>query len=89
METQIIEEKVKKLILEEIKDLASIAWGSPTDDNICELFNTVEYLKKALRYTNVRVRKSSDVGGNNLITQMVQTEYPKITDDGGVFSDYR
>lgn len=89
METQIIEEKVKKLILEEIKDLASIAWGSPTDDNICELFNTVEYLKKVLRNTNVRVRKSSDVGRNNLISQMVQTEYPKITDDGVVFSDYR
>lgn len=89
METQIIEEKVKKLILEEIKDLASIAWGSPTDDNICELFNTVEYLKKVLRNTNVRVRKSSDVGGNNLISQIVQTEYPKITDDGVVFSDYR
>lgn len=89
METQIIEEKVKKLILEEIKDLASIAWGSPTDDNICELFNTVEYLKKVLRNTNVCVRKSSDVGGNNLISQIVQTEYPKITDDGVVFSDYR
>lgn len=89
METKTVEEKVKTIILEEIKNLASITWSSPTDDNICELFNTVEYLKKVLRNTNVRVRKSSDVGGNNLIAQITQTEYPKITDDGVVFSDYR
>lgn len=47
-----LEEKVKTLILEEIQKLASIAWGSPTDDNICELFNAVEYLKKVLENDN-------------------------------------
>lgn len=46
MEIKIIEEKVKKLILEEIKTLVIEACDNPTDDNICKLFNVVEYLKK-------------------------------------------
>lgn len=52
MEIQIIEEKVKKLILEEIKSWAIEACGNPTDDNICKLFNVVEYLKKVLKKDN-------------------------------------
>ena len=49
MEIKIIEEKVKKLILEEIKDCVVEACDNPTDDNICKLFNVVEYLKKVLK----------------------------------------
>lgn len=49
MEIKIIEEKVKKLILEEIKAWVTEACDNPTDDNICELFNAVEYLKKILK----------------------------------------
>lgn len=49
MEIKIIEEKVKKLILEEIKTLVIEACDNPTDDNICKLFNVVEYLKKVLK----------------------------------------
>lgn len=49
METKTIEEKVKTVILEEIKNLADKACGNPTDDNICELFNAVEYLKTVLK----------------------------------------
>ena len=37
------------MILEEIKNLADKACGNPTDDNICELFNAVEYLKTVLK----------------------------------------
>ena len=46
METITIEEKIKTLILEEIKVSAIDACNNPTDDNICKLFNVVEYLKK-------------------------------------------
>lgn len=50
METKTtIEEKIKAVILEEIKNLADKACGDPTDDNICELFNAVEYLKTVLK----------------------------------------
>lgn len=49
METKTIEEKVKTVILEEIKNLADKACGNSTDDNICELFNAVEYLKTVLK----------------------------------------
>lgn len=49
MEIKIIEEKVKKLILEEIKAWVNEACNNPTDDNICKLFNGVEYLKKVLK----------------------------------------
>ena len=49
METITIEEKVKKLILEEIKAWVIEACDNPTDDNICKLFNVVEYLKKVLK----------------------------------------
>lgn len=49
METTTIEEKIKTLILEEIKSWAIEACGNPTDDNICKLFNVVEYLKKVLK----------------------------------------
>ena len=52
MEIKIIEEKVKKLILEEIKTCAIEAYDNPTDDNICKLFNIVEYLKKVLKNDN-------------------------------------
>ena len=52
MEIKIIEEKVKKLILEEIKTCAIEACDNPTDDNICKLFNIVEYLKKVLKNDN-------------------------------------
>lgn len=47
-----IEEKVKIVILEEIKNLADEAWNKPTDDNICKMFNAVEYLKKVLKKDN-------------------------------------
>lgn len=49
METKTIEKKVKTVILEEIKTLADEAWCNPTDDNICKMFNAVEYLKKVLK----------------------------------------
>ena len=49
METITIEEKSKTLILEEIKVSAIDACNNPTDDNICKLFNVVEYLKKVLK----------------------------------------
>ena len=49
METITIEEKIKTLILEEIKVSAIDACNNPTDDNICKLFNVVEYLKKVLK----------------------------------------
>lgn len=53
METKTtIEEKVKTLVLEEIKNLADEAWCNPTDDNICKMFNAVEYLKKVLKNDN-------------------------------------
>lgn len=46
METKIIEEKIRKFILEEIKNLADNAWCNPTNDNIRKMLDTVEYLKK-------------------------------------------
>ena len=49
METKTIEEKVKTVILEEIKTLANEASCNPTDDNICKMFNAVEFLKKVLK----------------------------------------
>lgn len=49
MKTKTIEEKVKTVILEEIKTLANEAWCNPTDDNICKMFNAVEFLKKVLK----------------------------------------
>ena len=49
METKTIEEKVKTVILAEIKTLANEAWCNPTDDNICKMFNAVEFLKKVLK----------------------------------------
>ena len=49
METKTIEEKVKTVILAEIKTLANEAWSTPTDDNICKMFNAVEFLKKVLK----------------------------------------
>ena len=52
METKTIEEKVKTVILEEIKTLANEAWCNPTDDNICKMFNAVEYLQKVLKKDN-------------------------------------
>lgn len=54
METKTtIEEKVKTLVLEEIKNLADEAWCNPTDDNICKMFNAVEYLKKVLKNDSI------------------------------------
>lgn len=52
METKIIEEKVRELILEEIKTLADNAWCNPTNDNIRKMLDTVEYLKKVLKIDN-------------------------------------
>ena len=47
METKTtIEEKIKTLILEEIKASAIEACDNPTDDNISKLLNAMEYLKK-------------------------------------------
>lgn len=47
------EEKVKAVILEDIKDLANEAWCNPTDENICELFNGIEFLKKVLKHDSI------------------------------------
>lgn len=44
-----VEEKVKTVILEEIKTLADEAWCNPTDDNICNMLNAMEYLKKIFK----------------------------------------
>ena len=49
MEIKIIEEKVKKLILEEIKAWVIETCDKPTDGNSWHLFNVVEYLKKVLK----------------------------------------
>lgn len=48
METKTLEEKVRTVILEDIKILADEAWRNPTDDNINKLSASVEYLKKTL-----------------------------------------
>lgn len=48
METKTIEEKVRTVILEDIKILADVAWRNPIDYNINKLFASVEYLKKTL-----------------------------------------
>ena len=53
METKTtIKEKVKTVILEEIKNLADNAWCNPTNDNIRKMLDTVEYLKKVLNIDN-------------------------------------
>ncbi len=44
-----VENKVKSLVLENIKDLAQKAWYFPSDENLAELLNAVEYLKKILK----------------------------------------
>lgn len=48
MEAKTIEEKVRTVILEDIKILADEAWRNPIDYNINKLFASVEYLKKTL-----------------------------------------
>lgn len=48
METKTLEEKVRTVILEDIKILADEAWRNPIDCNINKLFASVEYLKKTL-----------------------------------------
>lgn len=48
METKTLEEKVRTVILEDIKILADEAWRNPIDYNINKLFASVEYLKKTL-----------------------------------------
>ena len=48
METKTLEEKVRTVILEDIKILADAALRNPTDDNINKLSASVEYLKKTL-----------------------------------------
>lgn len=54
METKItIEEKIKTLILEEIKASAIEACDNPTDDNISNVLNAVEYLKKVLKKDSI------------------------------------
>lgn len=52
METKTIEEKVKTIVLEEIRNLADDAWRNPTDDKICKMLNAVDYLKKILKNDN-------------------------------------
>lgn len=49
MDVQIIHEKVKEVVLKEIKELADEAWCNPTDDNVCNLFEAVEYLKQCYK----------------------------------------
>lgn len=46
------EEKVKAVILEDIKDLANEAWCNPTDENLCALLNGVDFLKRVLKQDN-------------------------------------
>ena len=54
METKTtIEEKIKTLILEEIKASAIEACDNPTDDNISNVLNAVEYLKKVLKKDSI------------------------------------
>lgn len=48
METKTLEEKVRIVILEDIKILVDKAWHNPIDDNINKLLASVEYLKKTL-----------------------------------------
>lgn len=47
-----LEEKVKTVILEEIKTLTDKALCNPTDDNVCRMLNAIEYLKKVLKKDN-------------------------------------
>lgn len=49
MDVQTIHEKVKEVVLKEIKELAEEAWCKPTDDNVCNLFEAVEYLKQCYK----------------------------------------
>lgn len=49
MDVEIIHEKVKEVVLKEIKELAEQAWYKPTDDNVHNLFNAVEYLKQCYK----------------------------------------
>lgn len=49
MDVQTIHEKVKEVVLKEIKELADEARCNPTDDNVCNLFEAVEYLKQCYK----------------------------------------
>lgn len=88
METQIIEEKVKKLILEEIKSWAIEACENPTDDNICKLFNVVEYLKKVLKNDSHTLpvstwQQSPSIPRDPLWGDNVVTAHVRKSSDGG------
>ena len=88
MEIQIIEEKVKKLILEEIKSWAIEACGNPTDDNICKLFNVVEYLKKVLKNDSHTLpvstwQQSPSIPRDPLWGDNVVTAHIRKSSDGG------
>lgn len=93
METKIIEEKVRELILEEIKNLADNAWCNPTNDNIRKMLDTVEYLKKVQKIDNYTSPISTwrqspltpiDMDNNIFIGQK---EYPSINNNGIVFNN--
>lgn len=102
METKTtIEEKIKTLILEEIKASAIEACDNPTDDNICNVLNAVEYLKRILKndtYSSPisawqlspsvpkdKMWYDSPIMANNGNTN---TNNNKTSDDGNIFNDY-
>lgn len=97
METKItIEEKIKTLILEEIKASAIEACDNPTDDNISNVLNAVEYLKKILtkNYGNSQIsacqrplslQKEPMWCGDPIMTNNGNT---KTNNDDNIFDQY-
>lgn len=88
METTTIEEKIKTLILEEIKASAIDACDNPTDDNICKLFNVVEYLKKVLKNDSHTLpvstwQQSPSIPRDPLWGDNVVTAHVRKSSDGG------
>lgn len=85
METKTtIEEKIKTLILEEIKASAIEACDNPTDDNICNVLNAVEYLKRILKNDTYSSPISAIMANNG----NTNTNNNKTSDDGNIFNDY-
>ena len=102
METKTtIEEKIKTLILEEIKASAIEACDNPTDDNICNVLNAVEYLKKILKKDSIVAPISTWNQSQPLLRRPRWYDSPimatdentnannnKTSNDNNIFNDY-
>lgn len=71
MDNMKMEEKIKRIVLEEIKNSAIEAWSKPTDDNICKMFNNVDYLRKVLKNDNDSAAASS-ISKDGIITDITR-----------------